>query len=299
MAAPPSGRAAGVVPGVVPRCWPPPAPARSASSTATGARSVLRRYSDAWFATAKRRKDGDASARYPRRRRGLVPGPLVRRDVRPGRAVPAGPGGAGLPAAAGPPGPRRPLSGGAAAVGDARLRRGQAVRGRDRRGARRGLPAGAGPGPGAGGRGGPGDHPPVRGGGAGRGGAAGVGAGGPGGVPAAPARPQGPLPRRREARTEAGAARVTPLAQAPSRRTESRGPAPAQGAAGPARGRPRGHRLGGAAPGRDPDRRGPARRPGPEGGAAAQPAGPGVAGRAPDVRAAGQGRGRRDHGARG
>jgi hypothetical protein len=39
----------------------------------TGARSVLRRYSDAWFAAVKRRKDGDVSARYPRRRRGLVP----------------------------------------------------------------------------------------------------------------------------------------------------------------------------------------------------------------------------------
>jgi len=39
----------------------------------TGARSVLRRYSDAWFAAAKRRKAGDASARFPRRRRGLVP----------------------------------------------------------------------------------------------------------------------------------------------------------------------------------------------------------------------------------
>ena len=38
-----------------------------------GARSVLRRYSDAWFATAKRRKDGDTGARYPRRKRGLVP----------------------------------------------------------------------------------------------------------------------------------------------------------------------------------------------------------------------------------
>ena len=34
---------------------------------------MLRRYSDAWFATAKRRKAGDASARYPRRRRGLMP----------------------------------------------------------------------------------------------------------------------------------------------------------------------------------------------------------------------------------
>jgi hypothetical protein len=37
-----------------------------------GARSVLRRYSDAWFATAGRRKDGDKTARHPRRRRGLV-----------------------------------------------------------------------------------------------------------------------------------------------------------------------------------------------------------------------------------
>src|SRR5215831_4216642 len=38
-----------------------------------GARSVLRRYSDAWFATAKRRRDGDRRARFPRRRRALVP----------------------------------------------------------------------------------------------------------------------------------------------------------------------------------------------------------------------------------
>jgi IS605 OrfB family transposase len=38
-----------------------------------GARSVLRRYSDAWFAAAKRRKAGDLSARYPRRKRALVP----------------------------------------------------------------------------------------------------------------------------------------------------------------------------------------------------------------------------------
>jgi hypothetical protein len=38
-----------------------------------GARSVLRRYSDAWFAAAAKRRAGDASARFPRRRRGLVP----------------------------------------------------------------------------------------------------------------------------------------------------------------------------------------------------------------------------------
>src|SRR5215813_1710012 len=39
----------------------------------TGARSVLRRYSDAWFAAAKRRNEGDRTARFPRRRRALMP----------------------------------------------------------------------------------------------------------------------------------------------------------------------------------------------------------------------------------
>jgi hypothetical protein len=39
----------------------------------TGARSVLRRYSDAWFAAAQRRRAGDPTARYPRRRRRLLP----------------------------------------------------------------------------------------------------------------------------------------------------------------------------------------------------------------------------------
>ena len=39
----------------------------------TGARSVLRRYSDAWFAAASRRKAGNRTARFPRRRRALVP----------------------------------------------------------------------------------------------------------------------------------------------------------------------------------------------------------------------------------
>jgi IS605 OrfB family transposase len=38
-----------------------------------GARSVLRRYSDAWFAAAKRRRSGDGRARFPRRRRALMP----------------------------------------------------------------------------------------------------------------------------------------------------------------------------------------------------------------------------------
>ncbi|MFG3690721.1 RNA-guided endonuclease InsQ/TnpB family protein [Micromonospora sp. NPDC047740] len=38
-----------------------------------GARSVLRRFSDAWFAAAKARQDGDLTARFPRRRRALMP----------------------------------------------------------------------------------------------------------------------------------------------------------------------------------------------------------------------------------
>lgn len=39
----------------------------------TGARSVLRRYSDSWFSAAKRRKQGDRSVRFPRRKRAVVP----------------------------------------------------------------------------------------------------------------------------------------------------------------------------------------------------------------------------------
>jgi IS605 OrfB family transposase len=38
-----------------------------------GARSVLRRYSDAWFHAAKRHKAGQQEAGYPRRKRALVP----------------------------------------------------------------------------------------------------------------------------------------------------------------------------------------------------------------------------------
>jgi putative transposase len=41
--------------------------------SAAAARSVLRRYSDGWFATNRRRKQGE-KARYPRRKRALMPG---------------------------------------------------------------------------------------------------------------------------------------------------------------------------------------------------------------------------------
>ena len=114
----------------------------------TGARSVLRRYSDAWFATAKRRKDGDKSARYPRRKRGLVPVRWYTGKFRLDGRVLADPGGARLPPADRPPGPGRPLPARAGPVGHARIRRGPAVCGRDRRGPGRAVPTRARPGPG-------------------------------------------------------------------------------------------------------------------------------------------------------
>jgi transposase len=44
-----------------------------AELSSSGARSILRRYSDAWFCAAGRRRDGDLQARFPRRRRSLIP----------------------------------------------------------------------------------------------------------------------------------------------------------------------------------------------------------------------------------
>jgi IS605 OrfB family transposase len=41
--------------------------------SSVGARSILRRYSDAWFSANAARRGGDASVRYPRRRRFLMP----------------------------------------------------------------------------------------------------------------------------------------------------------------------------------------------------------------------------------
>src|ERR1019366_3163999 len=41
--------------------------------SSVGARSILRRYSDAWFSANARRRGGYSSARYPRRRRSLMP----------------------------------------------------------------------------------------------------------------------------------------------------------------------------------------------------------------------------------
>ena len=72
LAPPPAGRAAGRYRELC-RELTASGPGTFGELDTTGARSVLRRYSDAWFATARRRKDGGKTARYPRRRRGLVP----------------------------------------------------------------------------------------------------------------------------------------------------------------------------------------------------------------------------------
>ena len=77
------------------------------------------------------------------------------------------------------------------------------------------------------------------------------------------------------------------------RLVEARHAAP--GPPGPARSRPRRHRLGRRAPDRHPRGRRPARRPGPRGGAAAQPAHSRLARRPPDHRPARQGSAGRDY----
>ena len=151
---------------------------------AAGARSVLRRYSDAWFATAKRRKAGDVSAKYPRRKRALVPVRWYHGTFRlDGRVLV-------IPVARGRP----PLT--------IRLDREIPYPACQVRSVTLGYDAGRlyvdvtaevpvaqypeGRAAGAGRRGRPGHHPPVRRRGAGGSGAAGIRAGDPGGVPSAP-----------------------------------------------------------------------------------------------------------------
>ena len=200
---------------------------------AVGAAPLLRRL----VRRRRTRKAGDASARYPRRKRGLVPvrwyagtfaldGRALRLPVAKGRPpLRCGWTGTCLPGRAGP-------------VGDPRVRRRAgctldvtaevpvATYPRRRR-------TGSGPG----GGGGPGHHPPLRGRGTGRAGAAGVRAGHPRRVP--------PAPARRKGRTRAAAAAPKPgqrgsaVAAAPPRRADGRGPPPAAGSARPSTRPPR------------------------------------------------------------
>jgi hypothetical protein len=231
-----------------------------------GARSVRRRYSDAWFAAAAKRRAGDNTARLPRRRRGLVP---VRWHAGTfaldGRAL-------RLRAARGRP----PLL--------VRLDRDVPYPAGQVRSVTLGFDAGrlcldvtaevpvASYPPGTG-------PDPAR--------VAGVDLGiihpyaaaGPGDqrllVSGRAIRAEcrqhlrdrkGPLPRRRPPRPPARAARVAPLARPQAQAADDRGPAPAAGPAGPARGRQDRRGLGGGAPGGDAGGRRPARRPEPESG---------------------------------
>ena len=92
------------------------------------------------------------SARYPRRKRGLVPVRWYHGHVPARRAGADDPGRERPPAADGPARPRHPLPARPGPVGDPRLRRGPPVPRRDRRGPRRAPTPRAGPGPGPGGR---------------------------------------------------------------------------------------------------------------------------------------------------
>ena len=189
----------------------------------TGARSVLRRYCDAWFAAARRRKDGD-SRPATRAAAGPGPGPLVRGHVHPRRAAAAAPGREGLPAADWSGWTGTSLPAGQVRSVTLGFDAGRLYLDVTAEVPVAAYPAGAGPGPGPGGRGGPGHHPPLRRRRTGRAGAAGVRAGDPGRVPAAPARPQGPLPGRRPPRPQARAAGVAAVAAAPPQRARRRRP---------------------------------------------------------------------------
>ena len=121
-----------------------------------GARSVLRRFSDAWFAAAKRRRAGEESVRFPRRKRGLVPVrwywgtfELQGRRLRLPVARGCPPLWVGLDRDLPYPAERSP-------VGDAALRGGSAVRRSNSGGSGRHLSGGSGTRPSQSGRGRPG-----------------------------------------------------------------------------------------------------------------------------------------------
>ena len=113
----------------------------------TGARSVLRRYSDAWFAAARRRKDGEVTARYPAAQAGPGAGPLVSRHVHAGRAGAADPGRAGCPPLTVRLDRDIPYPAGQVRSVTLGFDGGRLYVGRDRRGPRRAYPAGEGPDP--------------------------------------------------------------------------------------------------------------------------------------------------------
>ena len=220
-----------------------------------GARSVLRRYSDAWFAAAKRRKTGDRTGWVPAAAAVHDAGALVPRHLHAGRAAGADPGRAWLSAVVGAAGPDLPyppeqvrsitlLYDGGRLYVDVTAEVPVTT-----------YPAGLEP-------------DPAR--------VAGVDLGvihpyavaGPDGqgllVSGRAIRAehrmhladtQGPRPGGRPPRAQARAARVAALAPLPAPPAAGRGPPPASGPPGPARSRQDGDRLGGRPAGRHPGRR--------------------------------------------
>ncbi len=265
----------------------------------TGARSVLRRYSDAWFSAAARRKAGALEVRFPRRRRVLMP---VRwyhgKFALTGRRL-------RLPTARGCPPlllrldrlvpyPAETVRSVTLLFDDGRLWIDVAAE----------LPVtvypeGANPRPGSSCRGRSGDHPPVRRGRPRQRRSVGVRAGDPSRAPAAPGRHQRPSPRHRPPRPQQRPTRVTAVASGPPAGSAGRRPAPAAGPAGAARGRENSGQLGRQAADRDADRRRPPRRAQPQRWAGAQPAGAAVADRPHPATPARQSRPRRYPGAPG
>ena len=158
-----------------------------------GARSVLRRYSDAWFAAAKRRRDGDQQARFPRRRRSLMPVRYYHGTFTLDGQAGSDPGRPWLPAVVGAAGPAPALPARAGPVGHPALRRVAGCRCDVTAEVPVAcLPARPRTGPGPGRRRGSGGHPPLRGRRTRRPGAAGVGAGDPRRASDAPGRHQSP-----------------------------------------------------------------------------------------------------------
>jgi hypothetical protein len=245
-AASPAGRAAGDwLPGAVPGADPDRSVRGVVDSGGTVGATPLQRRLVPGRQPPRSRSEGQIPA--PQARAG--PRPLLPRHIPPGWGPGAVAGRQGSARAVGAAGPSPALPGCGRAGGHAAGRRWAAVAGGHRR---RPRPAPR-PGPGQGGRGGPRDHPPLRGRDPGRR-AAGVGASHPRRELPAPCGSAGQAGQGRKTRAQAGTARVTALAAAS-------GAAAAGGVAqsspcppGPARGRQAGCRLRRPATGRHPRR---------------------------------------------
>jgi hypothetical protein len=235
LAPPPAGQAAGRLQGAMPRAGrigPGHVLGAGHRRRPIGAAPVF----DAWFVAAKRRKEGDKAARFPRRRRALVPIRWYTGTFRlRGRVL-------RLPTARGcapvvvrldrdPPYPADQVRSVTLLYDAGRLWIDVTAEVPIAT-----LPRRRGTGSGPAGRGRPGDHPPVCRGRAGRAVAAGVGARDPRRVPPAPARREGPRPRCRPASTQARATRVAALAAAPPPPAAGGGPTQAADQASTARG---------------------------------------------------------------